>query len=104
MYRAAMRLSAHIRLILLLASAILATSPTGPGKFIMSRASANGQLDLAYIDTAFHFKSPLQYAGDSISLKKSFSSPGTFGDATHVAQITVDSFGIVHNVTNVTIS
>lgn len=100
-----MRLITHLRLVLLLSSTILATSPTGPGKYILSRPTTGAPVDLANIDTAFHAVDPLQVnPNGTFSLKKSLAAAGTFGDATHVAQITVDTFGIIHNVTNVTIS
>lgn len=92
-------------LLLLLATATFSASPTGPGKYILSRPTTGAPVDLANIDTAFHAIDPLQVnANGKFSLKKSLAAAGTFGDATHVAQITVDTFGIIHNVTNVTIS
>lgn len=47
---------------------------------------------------------PIQISGNQISQATSGVSPGTYGDSTHVSQVTVDTYGRVTNVQNVAIS
>ena len=46
---------------------------------------------------------PIQISNDQIGMAQSGATPGTYGDSTHVSQVSVDAFGRITNVTNVPI-
>lgn len=94
----------YFKLFLLALTASLAGSPTGPGKFILNRPSPGAPVDLAYFDTAWHVGTGLRASNDSLFLAYSGTVPGTYGDASHVAQVSVDSFGRVTGVLSVGIT
>jgi hypothetical protein len=93
-----------LRTLLLLACAVFAQSPTGAGTFLLKRTTSGGPVDLTYFDSVWNVGTGLRRSGDTIFLNYSGVTPGTYGDATHVFQGTVDSFGRITTATSVPIT